>query len=396
MQLGLLSSALILKELVLSAGQDSDRWRGRVAALVETGLRQGWAWPLGLLGLAGLGWLISRARWTWISQSLLILTPIVAVTAGQVLWRMLTLAPPSPLAPRVAHSPATSATGKGAPVVWIVFDELDERVAFAQRPAGLSLPALDAFRAEAVTFLNAQSPANATAISIPAMLSHLLERPGLRAGIAGWYLPYCRTYAPYLQQCRQWPMNRQMNSYGHGLLTVMKNQGRSLLETSLYSAFGQSLAIQAHIRTILEMEQAAARMAADPNLDLVFLHLPAPHPPFVYDPARRDLSARNQDARGYLANLQLADRLFATIRARLERDGLWANAHVLVTGDHGYRQATRLGYPPGDRFVPFLWKPAGRVPPRQIATPFETHHTAALVNRLLEGEAAESVLARYP
>ena len=121
-----------------------------------------------------------------------------------------------------------------------------------------------------------------------------------------------------------------------------------------------------------------------------------PHTPFVYNPAKHDLSAHNQDARGYLANLQLADRMFAKIRARLTQNGAWAHTHVLVTGDHGYRQATRLGYPPEDKHVPWMWKPAGAVPARQIDRPFETRHTAAIISLLLNGENAETVLARYP
>jgi len=191
-------------------------------------------------------------------------------------------------------------------------------------------------------------------------------------------------------------MNRQVNSYGPGLRgglgRVVANQLRSLFETSLYSVFGQSLAVQAHVRTVEEMEEAAVRLVADPYLDLVFIHLPTPHPPFVGP----HLTAANQDARGYLVNLALADRIFGKIRAGLTATGRWHHAHVLVTGDHGYRQAQKLGYPPEDRHVPWMWKPAGTVPPRQSSQPFETSRTAELIARLLEGDTPQSVLARYP
>ena len=195
-------------------------------------------------------------------------------------------------------------------------------------------------------------------------------------------------------------MDRQLNSYGTELWKVVGQQLRSLFESSLYSVFGQSLALEAHGGTVVEMEDAGARLASRRDLNLVFLHFPTPHSPYIYDAGRRDLSATNQDARGYLSNLELADRIFASIRASLTASGLWTQTHVLVSGDHGFRQAYKIGYSGEDRHVPFMWKPAGQVKPRQLDQRFETGGlgggTAGLVSRLLDGENAESVLARYP
>lgn len=391
------AGALIAKELVLVLAGGGQRWQGQVATLVETGLRQAWLIPLGILLLAAAGWTVSwireRKQLAWLPSFLLALSPIVPVTAGQAAWHLLA---PLPLAAKQPPAKPSAMAHEFAPhpFVWIVFDELDERVAFSQRPTGVNMPELDRFRNEAIVFRQAFSPANATSISIPTLLGKLLERPHLRAGVVGWYLPYCRDYA--LARCQAWPMNRQVNSYGPGLRgglgRVVANQLRSLFETSLYSVFGQSLAVQAHVRTVEEMEEAAVRLVADPYLDLVFIHLPAPHPPFVGP----HLTAANQDARGYLVNLALADRIFGKIRAGLTATGRWHHAHVLVTGDHGYRQAQKLGYPPEDRHVPWMWKPAGTVPPRQSSQPFETSRTAELIARLLEGDTPQSVLARYP
>ncbi len=393
------AAALIAKELVLVIAGGGTAWQGQAAALVESGLRQAWLAPLGILLFSFLGWMLWRTQLPWLPAFLLALSPIVPVTAGQAAWKLVSTSaekmPPvkSPVIdPEYATHPfAGPFAGPFVwPFVWIVFDELDERVAFSHRPAGVQMPELDRFRNEAIVFRQAFSPANATIVSIPTLLGKLLERPHLRAGVVGWHLPYCQDYA--LARCQAWPMNRQLNSYGHGLGRVMLNQLRSLFESSLYSAFGQSLAVQAHVRTIEEMEEASVRLLADPHLDLIFLHLPAPHPTFVGP----DLTAANQDARGYLANLALVDRIFGKLRAGLTATGRWNQAHVLVTGDHGYRQAQKLGYPPEDRHVPWMWKPAGSLPPRQSTQRFETRRTAELIGRLLEGDTPESVLARYP
>ena len=396
--LAVASVALLAKELVLSAGHGAASWKATAAGVIESGMRRGWLWPVALLALTLLAWVAWRTRQVeWAASALVMLSPIVLVTAGQAGWQALVI----PSAPKaLAQSAANAAFRPGPRVVWVIFDELDERVAFAQRPATLHLPALDAFRAESIVFRQAISPSNSTAVSIPAILGSVLERTGIRAGLVGWHLPYCQSYGSRLASCQAWAMDRQLNSYGQGLANVVRHQWRSLFESSLYSFFGQSLALEAHARTEVEMEEAAARLAARRDLNLVFLHLPTPHSPYVYDAVRRDLSATNQDARGYLGNLELADRVFATIRASLTANGLWSQTHVLVSGDHGFRQAYKIGYSREDRHVPFMWKPAGEVKARQLDHRFETGGvgggTAGLVSRLLDGENAESVLARYP
>jgi hypothetical protein len=389
------STTLLAKEFTLAAGHEGAPWKNKAAAVVENGLRTGWLWAAGGCFLILLGWVAWRTQLNWVPSGLMMLSPILIVTAGQVAWR---LAQPSPAAAQVHPAASRRAVPIQAKtrVVWIVFDELDERIAFSQRPPGLRLPALDTMRAESVVFRQAFSPSNSTAISIPALLGHTFERPGLESGVAGWFIPYCHNYGKLLAACRSWEMNRQLNSYGAGFANVVRNQLRSLLESSLYSPFGQSLAVEAHVRTVLEMESSAAQLAAQPNLHFVFLHLPMPHSPYVYRPAKRDLGARNQGFGGYTANLELADRAFARIRSSITASGLWSRTHVIITGDHGFRYATHLGYPSEDRHVPFIWKPAGEVAPRQLEQHFETIRTSGLVSRLLDGETAESVLAGYP
>ena len=391
--LALSGAALLAKELTISLGHEAAAWKGFAAELVEAALRQGWLTLAVIAALILMAWVSWRTPLRWVPAALLMLSPVVVVTAGQTAWH---LTQPPVAQPRFKATSPNPPASTGPRVVWIVFDELDERVAFSQRPATLRLPALDAFRAESIVFRQAFSPSNSTAISIPRMLGHVFERPDLRAGLVGWHLPYCQDYGRHLASCQAWAMDRQLNSYGSGIFNVVRNQWRSLFESSLYSFFGQSLALEAHARTIVEMEDAAARLAARPDLNLVFLHLPVPHPPFIYHSGRGDLSASNQDARGYLANLELADRLFARIRLSLTKSGLWPQTHVLVTGDHGFRQAYRLGYSRQDLHVPLMWKPAGPAKPRQVDERFETSRTAALVSRLLKGENAESAVARYP
>ena len=392
--LAVAGTALLVKEFALALGHPSAEWKARTAALVDAGVRGNWVWPLAAASLLAIAWCAWRIDRRWVSSALLMLSPVLFVTAGQSAWRLAAL--PTVAAGAMPQKASVSPRVSGPRVVWIVFDELDERIAFSQPPTGLALPSLDAFRAQSILFRHALSPSNSTDISIPTMLGHIFERPGLRAGVVGWYLPYCRVYGKLLAACRDWPMNRQTNSYGSGLPAAVGNQWRSFFESSLYSIFGQSLAVEAHIRTIGEMDAAAASLAADPRLDLVFLHFPVPHSPYVYDAGRRQMSAANQGASGYVANLLLADRLFGHVVARLSQSGLAARTHVLVTGDHGFRRAAQLGYPPEDRHMPLMWKPAGDGVWPMAPASFETCQMSALISRILDGGAPASVLAGYP
>ncbi len=388
-------SLLLAKELTMAVGHDATAMKSFMAGLVAQGLRQGWLVPAGVVAALALAWVAWRTQLRWAPPLLEILCPIVVVTAGQAAWRATLPPPPQPIT-------RMSQPGKFKPgprVVWVIFDEFDERIVFSRRPAGLKLPALDALRDEAIAFPQAFSPSNSTADSIPALLGDLFERSqsvGIRSGVVGWFLPYCRKYGASLAECRSWRMDLQRNSYALGLFGAVGSQLRSLFESSLYSIFGQSITVEAHGRTVLEMEAAAVALAGRGDLNLVFLHLPVPHPPYVYNPVRRDLSARNQDERGYLANLELADRMLGKIRAGLEASGLWTGTNVLVSGDHGFRQARRIGYSLEDRHVPLLWKPAGAKQTRVVSQRFETIQTAGLISRLLGGEPAESMLAGYP
>jgi hypothetical protein len=115
-------------------------------------------------------------------------------------------------------------------VVWIIFDETDQRLAFEQRPAGLDLPEFDRLRHESLCATNAYAPGDSTAYSMPALtigqrvsavsvkrasdLALTLEDSGkvvlwskapsvfsaarelsVNTGLVGWYHPYNRVLA---------------------------------------------------------------------------------------------------------------------------------------------------------------------------------------------------------
>ena len=75
---------------------------------------------------------------------------------------------------------------------------------------------------------------------------------------------------------------------------------------------------------IQAMREEAQRYAADPSLQLVFLHLPTPHPPHFYDRHSRTFTGRSPGAAGsYPDSLALADLILGEIREAMTRAGLW-------------------------------------------------------------------------
>lgn len=118
--------------------------------------------------------------------------------------------------------------------------------------------------------------------------------------------------------------------------------------------------------TYQQLRRSALRSVRDPRLNLVFLHLSVPHPPFIYDVAKASFSSGQETT--YLDNLALVDRTLAEIRQTMEQAGTWDTTTILLSSDH----PLRLGlWHPSNQFhgqtfrlrqgmcVPFLLKMAG-------------------------------------
>jgi len=73
----------------------------------------------------------------------------------------------------------------------------------------------------------------------------------------------------------------------------------------------------------------------DGNIELAFIHLPVPHPPYIYDRAQRVWDVTGE--REYLDNLALADRALGELRNAMEAAGTWNRTTVVVSSDHWWR-----------------------------------------------------------
>src|SRR5262249_53905989 len=152
------------------------------------------------------------------STLILILFPFFPITFLQSMWSLV-YTPNKPLAPALALK-------KSPRVLWLLFDEMDQRLAFSKRPPTLSLPEFDRLRGQSLYPPTASPPADSTPVSMPAMLTGKLlsktelvnqsklmitiadsdktiswssqpnlfsqaREAGFNTTLIGWYIPYC-------------------------------------------------------------------------------------------------------------------------------------------------------------------------------------------------------------
>lgn len=346
------------------------------------------AWIVRIAAVCLLVLFATRARKRSLSglgTFFLVLSPLCLVLTLDGLWAYYgTLSKPS-TPPRLA--PMLPPGASQSRVIWIIFDELDNRLLFDARPTRVHLPNFDALRRTSLYGDHAKSPAHDTLTAIPSLLlsktipayedvnvdvrpvevrfsgcskfvsllsqQNIFQRArklGLNTAVSGWYHPYCRLFGSDLSACSTAP--------GAGVTLVIPQQllqHRPFLEKAAYLANWQarSLPLASRLRWITPMPdqplyareahigknelvmQSSMKMLRNRDLQFVFIHLPVPHPPGIWNAKTKSFST---DARlNYLDNLELADYRLGQIRELLQQTGNWDRSTILVSADHPYR-----------------------------------------------------------
>jgi len=396
--------------------------------------------------------LIWRARVLKLAPRLLLaLLPFVLLTFAQGIWRL------ASFAPAVAHAASKPASVAPVPrahaasrVLWIIFDELDQKLAFADRPSTLKLPELDRLRSESVYATHAYPPAPLTYMSMPALISGKLvsrvtpvsagelmidfdgqqgsvpwsQQPGVfsearqsgfTTGLAGWAHPYCEVIGNSLTKCDE---VKEKSDAEMTLGSSMFLQAEGLIATVPLVQMAslpliQRIGFLSHIVTKAEREKYRARYehvlesalaaANDTELDLVLVHSPMPHPPGIYDRVRREFTLNSRSS--YIDNLALVDRMVGELRSSMESAGTWQNTTVVISADHWWRSEMwargpfwtkeDAQYAPArmDHRIPFVLKLAGQNQGLTYDQPFNTVVTHDLLLALLRGEVSNAANA---
>jgi hypothetical protein len=393
-----------------------------------------WAEAIGRPGLLALVVLALAASLGWPQGALrvirgvaLVASPLAAATLAHALWMFLELAA-GPVWRVIDPAPLNRTAPSLRRVVWLVFEELDQRITFEARPPGLDLPALDRLRRESLYADGARPPAGTTEVSMPALITgrgvaavaptspndlqltftdgqaarwsahpNVFSRAralGYDTALIGWHLPYPRVLGRSLGLSDWRPSVADERARGDTFSQALRNQWGSL-------------APPVHTRRLLaqrlaELGDLALRTATDGRFGLVLLHLPVPQPPGIYDRTTGRLTTWNFTGAGggYLDNLALADRVVGELRRGLERARLGDRTWIVVSSDRWWR-ASKQYDGQEDYRVPFLVRPPDGGRPTHVDVAFNTLATHDLVLAILRGSigdtgAAAAWLTRRP
>lgn len=328
-------------------------------------------------------------------------------------------------------------------VVWILFDELAYQQTFGDRYPGLQLPNFDKLRQASTVFTNVQPVEKFTELAIPSILlgkpvgrvdytlrNQLLvatgpkgfhkfdaastpfavaRTEGLTTGLVGWYNPYCAMLAPYLNQCYWAGTNEDeippQYSMRDGFWIDFLNPWKHFAADMVGRRKKLELA-RRRVHTFQDLNERAVDMVREPRLDFIFLHLPIPHPPGLYDRATGQLDKSGN--RSYVDNLALTDKVLGQLLAPLEQSPRWKDTSVIVCGDHSWRtwlwspmpswSAEDRAASHGGKFDPrpvLMIHLAGQTAAETVSAPFPLLRVHAILDSLLRGRTpAYAQLAR--
>jgi Sulfatase len=260
-------------------------------------------------------------------------------------------------------------------LVWILFDELAYKYTFESRDPSLSLPNFDRLRSESTLFTNVTPIAYRTTRAVPSLMlgqivtnvvytadnrylvkigdsSHwtpfdvnasllgMAKQNGLTTSVVGWYVAYCPIFASVATQC-YWSNDDAQDrgptsldaSFAENVwfpLRILVEQfldpAKAWADTADWNAAG-------HIASVKDVSRHALDTLATSQADIIYLHIPAPHPPEFWD--RR--TGTFAPGGSYLDSLDYSDRLLGQILDLLASQPRWQATTLIVQGDHSWR-----------------------------------------------------------
>ncbi len=302
-------------------------------------------------------------------------SPLVVLTSAQALWKALTLERADRGAgegdSQVRPPPSEGESRQLQRLVWIIFDELDQRILFADRPPGYAYPTFDAFREQSICGTRVAPVGGETKAVMPAYwtgdrvarakhvsadrldlmiegsrefvpvsdFDHLFKRAfdlGASIGIAGYYHPYCRLFGAFVDRCVSFQDAAQPHA------------SKDLFESIVWDLYSLSPNFR-RINAIYALEgirSSALEMVADPGMDFVVIHINTPHTPPLYDPKSDRLKYWSAGL-SFADNIALSDKTLGEIWREMKEAGLWSETAVVVMSDHGHRYLAGYDSAPG-------------------------------------------------
>ena len=277
--------------------------------------------------------------------------------------------------PQSFSNPIASPSLHKQRLVWLLFDELAYQPTFEERDPSLQLPNFDRLRIESTIYSDVTPIAYRTTRAVPSLLLGravtdvtytsenrymvqtdggsdwkpfdpkatlfgMAAQHGLSTSIVGWYVAYCPIFVGVATDC-YWS-NEDAQDRGPTSTTATFAQNvwfplRIMIEEAVAPrrAWTDIAAWNAdgHIAAVKDLRQHELDTVANSQADILYLHIPAPHPPEFWDRRTGDFGAGGS----YLDSLDYSDRLLGQIMTTLEAQPRWADTTLIVHGDHSWR-----------------------------------------------------------
>ena len=277
--------------------------------------------------------------------------------------------------PQAFASPIPVAAANKPRLVWILFDELAYQPTFEARDPSLQLPNFDRLRSESTLYTDMTPIAYRTTRAVPSLLlgravtdvtytadnRYLIQteddphwKPfdahatlfgtakdrGLTTSVVGWYIAYCPVFVGVATDCYWSNADAQDRGPTSTSASFVENVWfplRILIERVLSPtrtwADVAAWNAEGHEAAVKDVAQHALEVAGTSQADILYLHLPAPHPPAVWD--RR--TGKYALGGSYLDSLAYSDQLLGQLLNTLEAQPRWAATTLIVQGDHSWR-----------------------------------------------------------
>lgn len=286
--------------------------------------------------------------------------------ARAALWRPGPQAYATPIAAQPANKPR---------LVWILFDELAYKQAFEARDASLHLPNLDRLRSESTIYTDVTPIAYRTTRAVPTLmlgrvvtdvvytndnrylvqiensphwqpfdvnesLIGMAKQHGVTTSIVGWYVAYCPIFAGVATEC-YWSNDDAQDrgptwldaSFAENVWFPLRILAEQFVWPSRAWKDNAEWNSEGHIASVKDVSRHALATLETSQADVIFLHIPAPHPAAFWNRRTGTFATGGS----YLDGLDYADRLLGQMLETLEAQPRWAATTLIVQGDHSWR-----------------------------------------------------------
>lgn len=352
-------------------------------------------------------YLIVRKRtFKTVKKAVLLLTPFVLMIFGQAIMMMgkdfQNDVNYQYVNPAATQKPPFFQQDKSSPrILWLLFDEMDQRLTFDQRPKYVKLPEFDRFKEQAFYAVNVKQAGKNTGRAVPSLFTGKLVKKTGKNGPSEFLITYEGESKPVkmsqepdiFTEVKELGFNTALSGNGHPYSRVMGHKidfcewydddmilspDASLLENisnqlRYLSPFDRG---QRGRMLHSKLFKDAQKLAVDPDYQLIFIHFAIPHAPRI----NKKWGLVNITQWGYFGNLELADQTFGILRKSMEEQGFWDNTVILVTSDHQWRKSNRIDGKKDPR-VPFILK----LPGEKDGVVYKPSFNAVLTKEILIG-----------